>query len=253
VHSGKEFKKLCVVAITGVVLAGLFLVYIMNMILIDKNKVMIEEQKRVFYEAKYSNLNSLVDISIYTVEKIYMNSIAHGYSHEGALKKVSAFYTDMFFYNDKTGYIFIFDEDGVVISLPDKKQIGTNILDLSDSKGKKFVKDIIQKAMNGGGIVNYEYINPLDATNKESPKRSVASVLYMHTAKSSNSHEVKGIIVGTGLYIDELEREFLVSVSDVSKDSEKIERRLRYMHHVVVFLVFISSIVFLNSEKKSEG
>ncbi len=59
-------------------------------------------------------------------------------------------------------YVFAYDLNGTLIAnatAPDK--IGQNILEVPDSKGKKFRKEIIERAKKeGSGWVDYTIINP---------------------------------------------------------------------------------------------
>ncbi|MBT1075693.1 cache domain-containing protein [Geobacter grbiciae] len=59
-------------------------------------------------------------------------------------------------------YVFAYDVNGILIAnatAPDK--IGQNVLDVPDSKGKKFRKEIVERAKKeGSGWVDYTIINP---------------------------------------------------------------------------------------------
>ncbi|RNC66687.1 MAG: cache type 2 domain-containing protein [Desulfuromonadales bacterium] len=61
-----------------------------------------------------------------------------------------------------TLYVFAYDVNGTLIAnatAPDK--IGQNVLEVPDSKGKKFRKEIIERAKKeGSGWVDYTIINP---------------------------------------------------------------------------------------------
>lgn len=59
-------------------------------------------------------------------------------------------------------YVFAYDQSGVLIAnatAPDK--IGQNLMDVPDSKGKKFRREIVERAMKEkSGWVDYTIINP---------------------------------------------------------------------------------------------
>ncbi len=67
-------------------------------------------------------------------------------------------------------YVFVYDLKGTVIAHPFRPSLlGKNVLNEPDSKGKLFRKEIIEKAKSqGGGWVEYKYINP--TTKKEKLK-----------------------------------------------------------------------------------
>ena len=72
---------------------------------------------------------------------------------------------------DKVGsYVFAYDLQGVVIANPENPAlIGQNLIDVPDSKGKLFRKEIVEKAKSeGSGWVDYVYLNP--ETQKEENK-----------------------------------------------------------------------------------
>ncbi|HVI51284.1 MAG TPA: cache domain-containing protein [Candidatus Sulfotelmatobacter sp.] len=93
-------------------------------------------------------------------------------------------------------YIFAYDYDGkAVISPGSPDRLGKFFLDAQASDGTRYVRDLVSAARNGGGVVAYDYIKPNDAT--PTPKRSYAL-----------SFEPWRIIVGTGVYVDDVETVF---------------------------------------------
>ena len=67
-------------------------------------------------------------------------------------------------------YVFVYDLKGTVIAHPHRPSLlGKNVLNESDSKGKLFRKEIVEKAKaKGEGWVDYKYLNP--TTKKEKSK-----------------------------------------------------------------------------------
>jgi cytochrome c len=67
-------------------------------------------------------------------------------------------------------YIFVYDLKGTVIAHPFRPSLlGKNVLNESDSRGKLFRKEIVEKAKTKGeGWVEYKYFNP--TTKKEKLK-----------------------------------------------------------------------------------
>jgi cytochrome c len=59
-------------------------------------------------------------------------------------------------------YVFAYDMQGVMLAHPKNAElIGKNLLDVPDSEGKLFRKEIVQKARSKGwGWVDYKYLNP---------------------------------------------------------------------------------------------
>jgi signal transduction histidine kinase len=84
-------------------------------------------------------------------------------------------------------YVFAFDENGTLLAnatAPDK--VGQNLLEVPDSKGKKFRKEFIELAKkDGSGWVDYTILNPKTKTEE---------------LKTSYIEKVGDLIVGCGIY-----------------------------------------------------
>lgn len=84
-------------------------------------------------------------------------------------------------------FVFAFDENGTLLAnatAPDK--VGQNLLEVPDSKGKKFRKEFVELAKSAGsGWVDYTNINP--KTKLDEPKSS-----YIEKAGE--------LIIGCGIY-----------------------------------------------------
>ncbi|MGZ4831405.1 MAG: cache domain-containing protein [Terriglobales bacterium] len=67
-------------------------------------------------------------------------------------------------------YVFAYDLQGVMVAHPKNPAlIGQNLLDVPDSQGKLFRKEIVEKAKaSGSGWVDYVYLNP--ETNRQEHK-----------------------------------------------------------------------------------
>lgn len=124
---------------------------------------------------------------------------------------------------DGTGYIFIYDYNGVVISDPVQRQnVGKNLYDIEDVNGVKVIKDLIDISRSeDGGYVKYSWLKP--TTGRQSPKVSYAK-----------SFEPWGWMVGTGVYLDEIEK-----VLTEQRDALKIK-----LNQYVIKILFLLSILF---------
>jgi len=67
-------------------------------------------------------------------------------------------------------YVFAYDLQGVMLAHPKNPSlIGKNLIDVPDTEGKLFRKEIVEKAKSqGSGWVDYMYLNP--ETNKQEHK-----------------------------------------------------------------------------------
>ncbi len=124
---------------------------------------------------------------------------------------------------DGTGYIFIYNYDGVVLSDPAQKQnIGKNLYNIEDGNGVKVIKDLISiSRKKEGGFVEYVWLKP--TTGSLSPKVSYAQ-----------SFEPWGWMIGTGVYLDEIEK-------SIAKQRHALKMKLnKYM----IDIIFLLGILF---------
>lgn len=96
---------------------------------------------------------------------------------------------------DGTGYIFVYDFKGIVLSDPvQEENVGKNLFSIEDDNGIKVIEDLIRVSQNQeGGFVEYTWLKP--TTGLLSPKISYAK-----------SFHPWGWMVGTGVYLDEIEK-----------------------------------------------
>lgn len=95
----------------------------------------------------------------------------------------------------KHGYFWVNNTDGILLMHPYTHDlVNKNILDMVDKKGNYMFRRFIETAQNGGGIVEYYWPKP--STTKTFPKQSY--VVYF---------EPWGWVLGTGLYLDDMERD----------------------------------------------
>ena len=97
---------------------------------------------------------------------------------------------------DGSDYFFILSTDHSYVLLPPKPENeGKNVRDVQDAKGKYLIQEIVSAGQNGGGFVDYWFPRPGQQTAE--PKLSYAALFAPW-----------GWVVGTGIYIDDVEREY---------------------------------------------
>ena len=123
---------------------------------------------------------------------------------------------------DGTGYIFIYDFDGTNLSDPlrlDNK--GKNLLDFKDPNGIYVIRDLIEVSQEPtGGFVEYMWKKPVTA---------------VPTAKISYAKAFKPWkwMVGTGVYLDEVEK--LITVEKIALK----KRLVKYMMEIFSLTVIL--------------
>jgi hypothetical protein len=99
-------------------------------------------------------------------------------------------------------YVFAIDLDGVMLAHPIKERfVGKNFLDVSDSDGTSFIRDIVENAKrNGSGFADYKWYHPAS-------KEELLKTIYYEKAND--------IIVCSGFYHSEEHH------SNISHESEE--------------------------------
>ena len=94
----------------------------------------------------------------------------------------------------KDGYFYIYDYTGVNIMHPIKPElVGKNLIDLKTKLGVYYIKDLIEVAKKGGGIVTFDFEKPNDTK------------LYEKIGYAAGFDEWKWMI-GTGVYTEDIEK-----------------------------------------------
>nr|WP_294508426.1 cache domain-containing protein [uncultured Rhodopila sp.] len=107
-------------------------------------------------------------------------------------------------YGGGVGYYFAYGMDGQTLVLgPTPVVEGTNRFGIKDSDGKLLVQAMIEAARAGGGTVVYRYPKP--GSTDPQPK-----LVYVEPIPEWN------MLVGTGLYIDDLESDIRVTLLHLS-------------------------------------
>ena len=176
---------------------------------IQKQKdTIVFDTKRVldFISKRYEKRNSLKDDSL--LKKEILHAIEQLYGRQ-----------------DGTGYIFVYDFNGIVLSDPVQRQnIGEDLYATKDANGVMVIKDLINISRSKeGGFVEYQWLKP--TTGTLSPKVSYAK-----------SFEPWGWMVGTGVYLDEVEKHIQIQ-RDILKN------RLNQYSLKVIFLLAILFVV----------
>jgi len=171
----------------------------------------------------------------------YMYDEYHAVKNENDLKKEILEAIENFYERqDGTGYIFIYDFNGIVLSDPvQRNNIGRDFYKIEDNNGVKVIAELIRVSRyKEGGFVKYTWLKP--TTKELSPKISYAK-----------SFEPWKWMVGTGVYLDEIEK-------SISEERSKLEQKLNKYFIDIIFLlallftVGMMGIIIVNNILKSE-
>jgi methyl-accepting chemotaxis protein len=158
-------------------------------------RMFIEEYEKSAYAFHENELKNIMDIMKQTAESIYKTQKAKGISDEKIQEAILDKFNDLRFFDDKEGYIFVYKYDGTSVLFPtNKTQEGKNLITVKDSNGVFLIKELIEAAKKGGGLVKYHF--PKTKDGKPFPKFSYAL-----------SFEPYNWMMGTGIYVDNVEEE----------------------------------------------
>ncbi len=142
-------------------------------------------------EGAESKLINLVDNPFSIINHYYQLSQSGELSKEEA-KSAAKEAIKMLSY-EENNYYFVVDSKYNMIAHPNAKLEGTNVKEMEDPTGKKFLIEMVQLTKkSGAGFVNYVYDKP--GYDEPQPKLSYARLF-----------EEWDWIVGTGIYIDDLD------------------------------------------------
>jgi methyl-accepting chemotaxis protein len=193
-------------------------------------RMFIEEYEKSAYAFHENELKNIMDIMKQTAESIYKAQHAKGVSDEKIQEAILEKFNDLRFFNDKSGYIFVYKYDGTAVLFPtNKTQEGKNFIGLKDSNGVLLIKELIEAAKKGGGLVKYHF--PKTKDGKPFPKFSY-----------SLPFEPYNWMMGTGIYVDNVEEE----VAHLQKNiDENTASQIQSFLLISIVLLLLSLVVTL--------
>ncbi len=195
-------------------------------------RMFIDEYERNAYGFYENELKNIVDTMRQIAQTIYQEQKALGTSDEEIQKAILTKFDALRFFNDKSGYVFVYKYDGTAVLFPtNKAQEGKNFLDLKDSNGVLLIKELIESAKKGGGLVKYNF--PKVKDGKPLPKFSYAFAF-----------EPYNWMMGTGIYVDNVEKE--VNVLKRHIDENTIDQiRSFLLISIVLVLLSIGATIYI--------
>jgi signal transduction histidine kinase len=138
----------------------------------------------------------------------------------------------------KDGYIFVVNEEGTYLTHIEKKHIGKNRLNLTDSNGVLITQEIIKVAQNGEGYLSYiGTIKP--STGLPAKKTSfIKEFEDWHWA------------IGSGAYLDDIESVVLSKKTALNKKNQLKLLQTLALGTTTSLMLFLISLAFSNNIKQ---
>ncbi|WP_440873878.1 methyl-accepting chemotaxis protein [Thalassotalea sp. PLHSN55] len=220
-------KRILLLAIAPITILIFILMVVVSQQLTALGEKEVVKIKESMLKEKRESLKNYVDIALSSVEPLLNQSdisIAE-------MKELVAHQLRTIRFGElKDGYIFGYQFDGVNVIMGPKPQLeGKNLYDLKDPDGVMVIKELIDRAKEGGGFLEYQW-------NKPSKKTEVTKLSY---ARAIDKFQW---MMGTGFYIDDIDDEIAKTKIEVN---ENIKQSLIIIAVLGVILVIL--IVLLSS------
>lgn len=161
----------------------------------SNSEVFVKDYEKSAYDFYGNELKTLMTMIQQNTNALYKAEKDKGSSDEKIKEVILAHFDELRFFEDKSGYLFIYNNDGTNVMLPTNKSLqGKNLSSLKDSNGVYFVQELIKAAQSGGGLVQYYF-----------PKAKDGKPFLKYAY--SVPFEPYGWTMGTGIYVDSVEAE----------------------------------------------
>lgn len=188
----------------------------------------LAKAKQSAYKARKVELKNEMKIIKAFVKSVYEAELKAGKTKEEIKESIKQKLLNVTFFDDNSGYIFIYEPDGVNVLQPRNRSFeGKNLYNLKDANGVYMIKELIDIAKEGGGIV--EYMFPKNKGEKAELKFTYAI-----------NFEPFDWMLGTGVYVDNVEKEIAVIRKQTQKE---IASKIQMFVLVAIVLTIIGIII----------
>lgn len=191
----KISTRILITLVLSLAILGSTIIGISYVNTLKNEKMFLEEYQKSSYAFYENELKTILSIAHQTSMAIYKTQKEKGIPDEKIKEAILDKFDELRFFDDKSGYIFVYEMDGTNVLFPTNKALkGKNMIDVKDSKGKLFIKELLEAAKKGGGIVGYEFPKVKDGQPFLKFSYSMPFMPY-------------NWMMGTGIYVDNVETE----------------------------------------------
>ncbi|WP_089138745.1 cache domain-containing protein [Vibrio rumoiensis] len=194
-------------------------------IFVHQTKVLGQKEIDTFraelLESRENALEDNLQLAMAAISHVYNKASA---DDQQAKEQVKQILTNLRYGED--GYFFVYDQHGVNLVHPTQPElIGKNLIELQDNNGNYLIQALLFEAQTGGGFHQYLWQQP--SSGKMEEKLSYAAWL-----------EKWQWMVGTGLYIDDIEKQ-------MAQLTESINQNIETTFFSVVALLSVTILVII--------
>ena len=185
----------------------------------------LKQAEKSAYDARKKELKNEMRIFKGQFKATYERMKTEGATDDVIKQVLKDSIKDIRFFEDNSGYVFIYTYDGVNVALPTKPSLeGKNLNHLKDKNGVYIVQEIVKAGKKGGAIV--EYLWPKGSEKEPQPK-----FVY------GIDFEPYQWVLGTGVYVDNVKKELAIEKENSDKN---IANDLRFFIMISIIIIVLS-------------
>ncbi len=225
----KITTKIALLAISTALIVGIALSIATNILSGQKHDRDLEQFKQLLFTDYDKLIKSEVETAI-TYLKYHHNFCNKNNIPIDSAKWLAANYLRELRYGE-SGYFWADDSKGNNVVLLGRDTEGKNRLELQDVKGNYLIKDIISNGLNGGGFTDYWF--PKKEGGEALQKRGFS--LYF---------EPYDWVVGTGNYIEDMDKYLSAHIEKQSESFNKMDRTQLIVLILILLIVMGVAVLF---------
>ena len=226
-------QKVFLLAVLPMLLAMLLTILLVNVETRELSDKQAIELKQALLDVRKNELVHYTNLAFSAINHLYHSEeIDEGFAQE----RVQEILTNLEYTTD--GYFYAYQEDGTSVVHPKQPyRIGENYWQLIDKEGKLVIQELINQANSGGGFTEYLWEKP--STGVLAKKLGYSRML-----------ERWGWMVGTGMYIDDLDMQVAVMQGAMDKHIKQTSVVILAIALIAAGLVFLSGLLLQFNERK---
>ncbi|WP_028471365.1 methyl-accepting chemotaxis protein [Neptunomonas japonica] len=228
--------KMLLLTIIPLVVAILVVMLVVKVKLEEMGVHEVAAIRSTMMQAKQETAKAYMDMAYTAVKPI--TDKASGPNDVEAKKKAAEILRSITYGKKNDGYVFVYDYSGTAIAMRPKPSLeGKNLMGLTDPNGVYIIRELIDKAKQGGGYVTYFWSKP--SKNMDVEKLSYALGISKF-----------GWMLGTGFYIDDIDD--AVAEAQQSIDSNMAKTQVFIAGTGIVLLIFFVFIALYIAGKVTQ-